>query len=194
LEVGFFGGGVGGGGFGLDDGGEGLDVEAFEVGVAGGGVDVEAFDWEDADVGFFVSGEPDFIVEVGLLEDEAGAERMGCSGSAVGFATVLDGQHENGIAEIAEANAVVASAETKLRRFNALQALDIAFARGEIASQNVEDMESRVLIDGAQVSSGPLGPGDLLAHSYWPGAESSGVRAMRSKSSVVRPSSASTSS
>src|ERR1700675_1272861 len=81
LDIRFFGGGVVGigrvgcgGGFGLVDGGEGLDVEAFVVGVVGGGVEVEAFHEEDADayMGFHVGGEPDFAVEVGLLEDEAG--------------------------------------------------------------------------------------------------------------------------
>jgi hypothetical protein len=106
---------------------------------------------------------------------------------------VLDSQHEDGTAEIAKANAVVASAETKLRRFDVLQALYIAFSGGEIAGQNVEDAESGCLVDCAQVNSGLLGPRDPLFHRYRPGAESSGVRAMRSKSSGVRPSSASTS-
>ena len=57
------------------DGGEGLDVEAFVVGVADGFVDGEAFDQEDADadVDFGVGGQPDFVVEIGLLEDKAGA-------------------------------------------------------------------------------------------------------------------------
>lgn len=57
------------------DGREGLDVEAFVVGVTRHGVDVEAFHQEDADadVGFFVGGEPDFVVEIGLFENEAGA-------------------------------------------------------------------------------------------------------------------------
>ena len=75
LEIGFFGGGLGNGGLGLVDGGEGLDVEAFVVGVAGGGVDVEAFHEEDADadVGFFVGGEPDLVAEVGLFEEEVGS-------------------------------------------------------------------------------------------------------------------------
>jgi hypothetical protein len=27
----------------------------------------------NADVGFFIGGEPDFVVEIGLLEDEAGS-------------------------------------------------------------------------------------------------------------------------
>ena len=85
VGVGFFGSGVRGilrlsgrivlNAFWFVDGGESLDVEAFVVGVASGGVDVEAFHEEDADadVGFHVGGEPDFVVEIGLLEDEAGA-------------------------------------------------------------------------------------------------------------------------
>ena len=56
------------------DGGESLDVETFVVRVARDGVDIEAFEEEDADadVGFHVGGEPDLVVEIGLLEDEAG--------------------------------------------------------------------------------------------------------------------------
>jgi hypothetical protein len=135
---------------------------------------------------------PPFAKAQGKQDRHAG--QMSCRGSAVGFAGVLDGQNEDGIAEITKANAVVASAETKLRRFDVLQALDIAFSGGEIAGQNVEDAESRGLVDGAKMHSGLLSPGDPLSHCYWPGTESSGVRAMRSKSSGVRPSSASTSS
>jgi hypothetical protein len=58
-EVRFAGGGVGSGGLGLVDGGEGLDVEAFVIGVTRHCVDVEAFHWRDADtdVGFFVGGD-----------------------------------------------------------------------------------------------------------------------------------------
>jgi hypothetical protein len=82
LAVWFFGGGVGGilglgdwgalGAFGLVDCGKSFDIEAFVVGVADGFVDVKAFDQEDADanVDFRVGGQPDFAVEIGMLENE----------------------------------------------------------------------------------------------------------------------------
>jgi len=43
--------------------------------VAGNFVDLEAFEEQDpdADVGFFVGGQPDFVVDEGLLENEAGS-------------------------------------------------------------------------------------------------------------------------
>ena len=64
-----------GGVFGLVDASYAFYVELFVVGVAGYGVDLESLHHEDADtdVGLFVSGEPDFVVNVGLLEGEAGS-------------------------------------------------------------------------------------------------------------------------
>jgi hypothetical protein len=88
--------------------------------------------------------------------------------SAVGFATVFYGENHNGIAEIVEADAVVADAQTELGRLDILEALDIAFARSEVASYHVQNAECGSLVDGAQVGFGLVGPGDLLPHRYWP--------------------------
>ncbi len=88
--------------------------------------------------------------------------------SAVGFAAVFDGEDHDGVNEIVEADAVVAGAETQFGRFDILEALDIAFACGEVTSHNMQNVERGSLIDSAKVSFGGVGPGDLLPHRYWP--------------------------
>ncbi len=77
-------------------------------------------------------------------------------------------ENHDGIAEIVKADAVVTDAETEFGWFNILEALDIAFARGEITSDHVENVECRGLIDGAKISFSLVGPGDVLSHRYWP--------------------------
>jgi len=76
------------------------------------------------------------VLEDGRFGTLRAGERVGedLRTSAVGFAAVLDGQDEDGIAKIAEADAIVASPETKFRRLDVLEALDIAFAGREKAS------------------------------------------------------------
>jgi len=92
-----------------------------------------------------------------------------CSGSAVDFAAVLDGEDEDGIAVVVEADAVVADAEAHLWRLNVLKALYVAFAGGEIAGDGVQNAQGCVLVDGAQVGLGRVSPGDLfLSHAYCP--------------------------
>lgn len=83
-------------------------------------------------------------------------------GSPVGFATVFHGEDHDGIAEIVKANAIVADAEAELGRLAVLEALDVAFAVGEITSHNMQDAECCGLIDRAKVGFGLIGPGDLL--------------------------------
>ena len=80
-----------GGVFGFVDGGDTFDVEFFVVGVAGDGVDLESLHQQDADadVGFFVGGEPDFVVDIGLLENEAGS-LLQIGEEAAGEAEVAD--------------------------------------------------------------------------------------------------------
>src|ERR1700682_2663257 len=54
---------------------EGFDIKFFIVGVSGDFIDIKTLDERDAhpDVRFLVAGQPNFIIDVGLLEDEAGA-------------------------------------------------------------------------------------------------------------------------
>lgn len=95
--------------------------------------------------------------------------RSGCACSlAVGFAAVFYGEDQDGISEIVEADAVVADAETELWRLDVLEALDIAFAGGEITSHDMQDTERGGLVDSAEVGFGRVGPGDLPPHRYWP--------------------------
>ncbi len=63
-----------------------------------------------------------------------------------------------------EADAVVADAEAELRRFDILEALDVAFAGVQIEGQRVEDTEGGGLIDGAELSLGPVAPDNAFAH------------------------------
>jgi|HubBroStandDraft_4_1064222.scaffolds.fasta_scaffold03042_5 hypothetical protein len=90
------------------------------------------------------------------------------SASAVGFAAVFYGEHQDGITEIMKADAVVADAETQLGRLDILESLDIAFARGEITSYSMQNADCCSLVDRAKVGFGFVGPGDLLPHRYWP--------------------------
>ena len=62
-----------GGVFRFADGGDAIHVEFFVVGIARDSVDLESLHQQDANanVGFFVRREPDFVVDVALLEDEA---------------------------------------------------------------------------------------------------------------------------
>src|ERR1700756_449935 len=50
-----------------------IHIEFLVVGIARDGVDLEALHQEDANanVGFFVSRKPDFVINVGLLENKA---------------------------------------------------------------------------------------------------------------------------
>src|ERR1700724_1845461 len=70
-----FGRGLGGtaGIFGFADGGDAIDVEFLVIGVASDFVDLDGFYKQEAsaNVRFFVGGKPYFIVDIGLLEDEA---------------------------------------------------------------------------------------------------------------------------
>jgi hypothetical protein len=88
--------------------------------------------------------------------------------SAVGFTAVFYGERQEGIAEIVKADAVVADAKTQFGRFDTLEALDIAFAGGEITSHNMQNPECCSLVDSAEVGFGFVGPGDLLPNRYWP--------------------------
>jgi hypothetical protein len=81
---------------------------------------------------------------------------------------VFYGEHQDGITEIMKADAVVADTETQFGRFDILEALDIAFARGEITSHNMQNADCCSLVDRAKVGFGFVGPGDLLPHRYWP--------------------------
>jgi hypothetical protein len=78
---------------------------------------------------------------------------------AVGFAAVFYGEDQDGISEIVEAGAIVADAETELWRLDVLEALDIAFAGGEITSHDMQDAERGGLVDSAEVNFGRVGPG-----------------------------------
>src|SRR5215467_11562407 len=61
--------------FGLADGGDAFYIELLVVRISRNDVDFEAFHKEDAnaDVGLLVGWQPDFIINEGLLEDEARA-------------------------------------------------------------------------------------------------------------------------
>lgn len=78
------------------------------------------------------------------------------------------GDYQDRITEIVKPDAVVTDAETEFGWFGILQTLNIAFARGEITSYHMQNAECGSLVDSAEVSFGLVGPGDPLAHRYWP--------------------------
>ncbi len=75
---------------------------------------------------------------------------------------MLDGEDKDGVAEVAEAKAVVADAQPQFGRLDVLEALHVALAGGKIAGHDVQDAQSGGLIDGAEVGRGLIRPGDLL--------------------------------
>ncbi len=76
------------------------------------------------------------------------------------------GEDQDRIAEIVEANPVVADAEAQLWRLNIPEVLDVAFTGGEITSHSMQDAEGGGAIDGAEVGFGLLGPGDPLPRRH----------------------------
>jgi hypothetical protein len=86
--------------------------------------------------------------------------------STVGFAAVFYSGNANGITVVMEADAVISNPQPELRRFNVLKALDIAFASGQITSQDMQDVERGGLVDGTKLSLGLIIPDNALAHVY----------------------------
>ncbi len=115
----------------------------------------------------------------------------------VSFRAVPYRENLDELTVIVEADSVSAGAQAKLRRFDVLKAFHIAFPCLNEACQSIENPYRGLPIDGANVGLGLVGPGDLFSHSYRSvpfGSGGSGVQPIRSKSSMVRPNSASTSS
>lgn len=101
------------------------------------------------------------------------------------------GTDANSVSVVMKANAIVADPQPELRRFDALEALDVAFTSLQITGQRVEDTEGGRLIDGAKLTLGLVVPDDVLAHAYRPVlCGSGGVRPIRAKSSRESPNSA----
>ena len=71
-----------------------------------------------------------------------------------------------GVAEVVEAQTVVADAEPEFGRINVLESFYVAFASGGEAGKSVENAESGGLVDGAELGLGLIVPNDLLAHRY----------------------------
>ena len=72
--------------------------------------------------------------------------------SAIGLAAVFYREHKHGINEIVKADAVIADWQAEFGRFDILEALDIAFARGEITRHNMQNVKSCSLIDSVKAS------------------------------------------
>jgi hypothetical protein len=81
---------------------------------------------------------------------------------------VLYGENFDDISGIVEADAVVADPESELWRLDALKTFYIAFAAGDHAGHGVQDAECCGLLDGAELSLGPVVPDNFLGHGYWP--------------------------
>jgi len=67
--------------------------------------------------------------------------------------------------EIAEADAVVADAQTELWGIDVLESLNVALTSDNCASQTVEDTYRCPLFDGAEFSLGAIPPKDFLRHT-----------------------------
>jgi hypothetical protein len=90
----------------------------------------------------------------------------GGGGLAVSVFAIADtGDFDEVVAEVAEDDAVILSAESVERRFDALEALNVAFFRGEESGQSAKDLDGDRLGDGAEFGFGLIGEGDALSHS-----------------------------
>ena len=67
---------------------------------------------------------------------------------------MADAKYLDGIAEVMKADAIVAEAEPKFGRLNPLQPLYVAFLRCDKAGETVPEVDCRVAVDGANVSTG----------------------------------------
>jgi hypothetical protein len=81
------------------------------------------------------------------------------------FAIADTGDFDEVVAEVAEDDAVVLSAESVEGRLDALEALNVAFFGGEESGQGAKNLDSGRLRDGAEFGLGLIGEGDALSHS-----------------------------
>ena len=79
---------------------------------------------------------------------------------------MLDGKNLNRMAVIIEADAVVADAQTVLRRFDALKTFDVTLLGLREARQGMKDTHCSLLVDSANIGPALVGPGNPLAMSY----------------------------
>jgi hypothetical protein len=75
---------------------------------------------------------------------------------------MLYGENEDRVPEIVEAEAVVANPQPVLRRFNILEALHVTLAGSKIASNQMQDAQGGVLVDGSEVGLCLVRPGNFL--------------------------------
>lgn len=75
-----------------------------------------------------------------------------------------DSEDFDGIAEVVEASAVIAEAEAEFWRIEALQSLDVAFSGSQEACDAMQKLQRGLLIDGAHIGPGLVGPDNLLRH------------------------------
>jgi hypothetical protein len=75
---------------------------------------------------------------------------------------VTDAEDLEPIAVIIKANPVIAEAEAQFGRISALEPLHVAFFSREKAREPMQEIDSTVAVDGANMGSGLVCPGDLL--------------------------------
>jgi hypothetical protein len=80
---------------------------------------------------------------------------------------MTDPENLDGIGEIVKADAVIAEPEAKLGRLDSLQPFHIAFLGGDEASEAMQEIDGGVAVDGANVGTGLVGPGDFLSHFFF---------------------------
>ena len=78
---------------------------------------------------------------------------------------MADAEDLDGVAEVAETDAVAAEADPELRRLDTLETADTAFfAEGE-SRQAMQQPQGDLPINRADVGLGLIGPPDLLCHA-----------------------------
>ena len=79
---------------------------------------------------------------------------------------MFDPQNLDSIGVIIEPNAIIADAQSKLRRIHTLKTFDISLSSLQEASNTAEDVHRGFGIYGPHVGFGARGPRKLLGHAY----------------------------
>jgi hypothetical protein len=87
--------------------------------------------------------------------------------SAVGVFAVSHGEDLDGIAKVLEADSIVSKPQAKLGWLESPQLFHIALSGSKKAGEAMQEIDCGFAVDGANIGTGLIGPGNLLTYSLW---------------------------